>query len=126
MKNLQVRIKYSSKSKKYVTNLKAWLSKELEFSSVEGVVFEDNMVLAVTEFDKDNSIYVLIPKKIFEVQREKKRKRDFHWGMTTALDLSIKGSIGDSVGFNIGKRHFTLVKDTGYATEVTLKKLSKI
>jgi len=45
--------------------------------------------------------------------------------LAMAFDIAKKGRVGDMVGFTVGKSHFTLVKDTGYVTEVKLKRLKK-
>jgi len=45
--------------------------------------------------------------------------------LAMAFNIAKKGRVGDMVGFTVGKSHFTLVKDTGYVTEVKLRKLGK-
>ena len=41
----------------------------------------------------------------------------------TVFEISSRGRVGDMVGFSVGRKHFTLVKDTGCITEIKLKKL---
>lgn len=65
---IQARVKYpkSDKPWDYKSNLGKWLSKEIEFSKIDGAKFTKVMVLGTVEFDKDNTIYVLIPEAVFE------------------------------------------------------------
>jgi len=65
---IQARVKYpkSDKPWDYKSNLGKWLSKEIEFSKINGAKFTKEMVLGTVAFDKNNTIYVLIPKEVFE------------------------------------------------------------
>lgn len=65
---IQSRIGVPSKeenNKKYVTSLKKWLSKDLVFHPITHANFTEEMVLATVSFDKDNTIYILVPENIF-------------------------------------------------------------
>lgn len=50
----------------YKTSLKQWLSGEMEFSKIEQARFSDKMVLATVAFDKDHTIYIVVPEDIFK------------------------------------------------------------
>ncbi len=50
----------------YKTNLKKWLSKTLEFEYIDYAKFTNKMRLATVEFDKDNTIYILLPEDVFQ------------------------------------------------------------
>lgn len=65
---IQAKIKYPSSNKdwNYKASLKKWLSKEIEFSKIDGAKFSNSMVLGVVEFDKDHCIYVLLPENVFK------------------------------------------------------------
>lgn len=65
---IQAIIKFpkSYKPYDYKSNLGKWLNKDIEFSKISGAEFTKEMVLGTVEFDEDNTIYVLIPKEVFE------------------------------------------------------------
>ena len=42
-----------------------------------------------------------------------------------AFNIVDKVRVGDVVGFTVGKKHFTIVKDTGYNAQVKLKALRR-
>ncbi len=66
-KNIQSRIGISSEPHAvYTTNLKKWLSKALEFEYVDYAKFTNKMRLATVEFDKNNTIYILISEDVFQ------------------------------------------------------------
>lgn len=65
------RFSYPSKKKgdpefDYSTSLRKWLEKRLEFSKINKAEFSNHFVMASIEFDKDHSIYVLVPEEIFK------------------------------------------------------------
>ena len=71
IKNIEARIGYYGKNEHTVnffkTNLDKWLKgKELEFSPVKYAKF-GKMTLSVVEFDKDHSIYILLPEEVFNL-----------------------------------------------------------
>ena len=68
MKNTLVKIGVKSKkdTKVCVTNLDKWLAKKnLRFEEVNYANFGEVM-LATVEFDKDNTIYIILPKAVFK------------------------------------------------------------
>ena len=68
MKIIQSIIKPKKKGKKFKTNLKERLSKDIVFSEIDSAGFYENMVLGTVKFDKDNTIYVLVSKDIFKTE----------------------------------------------------------
>lgn len=68
-KNILVRIgvKPNKETKTCVTNLDKWLAKKnIKFESVSYVSFESEVMLATVEFDRNNVIYIILPKNVFE------------------------------------------------------------
>jgi len=58
-------------------------------------------------------------------RKRKKMETKINKSLAIAFNIAKKGKVGDMIGFTVGKSHFTLVKDTGYVTEVKLRKLGK-
>jgi hypothetical protein len=46
--------------------------------------------------------------------------------LVIALNIALSQStrVGDIIGFNVGKKHFTLVKDTGHVSKVEIRRLN--
>ena len=68
MKNIQARISYKVEKLPvaYEASMKQWLTKKIMFKRINYAKFTNDMVLAVVEFDKNNCIYVLLPKAVFK------------------------------------------------------------
>ena len=54
-----------------------------------------------------------------------KKKGGIPDSLAAAFSIANQGRVGDVVGFTVGKKHFTLIKDTGYVTHVRLGKLKR-
>lgn len=50
----------------YSANLKRWFASDIRFETIERADFTGQMVLGVREFDRDNTMYVLLPKQVFQ------------------------------------------------------------
>jgi len=60
------KIEVMSGGKRSVTNLDNWLKgKNIKFDEAPHAEFNDCM-LSTVEFDKDNSIYIILPKDVFK------------------------------------------------------------
>lgn len=60
-------ISKKSETRKYSTNLDRWLKGvQLDFESIDYASFEEGAVLATVEFDKDNTIYIILPEEVFK------------------------------------------------------------
>ena len=57
--------------------------------------------------------------------KKKTEKNNIPESLLIAFDIAANGKVGDIVGFTVGKRHFTLIKDTGYVSDVKLKKIKE-
>ena len=56
-------VKPKNQTNFYNVDLPQLNEKVLEFSSIDHAHFYDGMVMASVEFDKDNTIYVLVPEE---------------------------------------------------------------
>lgn len=64
---VRIGVKPNKDTKVCVTNLDEWLSgKNIKFESVDFARFENEVMLATIEFDKNNMIYIILPTRVFE------------------------------------------------------------
>uniref|UniRef100_A0A6M3JGW5 Uncharacterized protein n=1 Tax=viral metagenome TaxID=1070528 RepID=A0A6M3JGW5_9ZZZZ len=69
LQNIEARIDYKPSGKKdwdYQTSLSKWLKGKLDFCKIDEATFTDKMVIATVAFDKDHTIYILVPEDIFK------------------------------------------------------------
>ena len=63
MNDLTHKIGVGERDETYKVNLEKWLSGELAFEKISYANFSSKMVMATIEIDKNNYIFVLIPKE---------------------------------------------------------------